>query len=91
MKETQRRCPFCGGPMPISELDEAAVLRAQILFLRRRLDELERATISSQGSEEEQVYRDQAQEGLADQEQLQERIDRGLQHLEGGYGTEDRP
>jgi hypothetical protein len=91
MKETQRRCPLCGGPMPISEVDEVAMLRAQILLLRQRLDGLERATISSQGDEAKQIYRDQAQAGLADQEQMQERIDRGLQHLEGGYGTEDRP
>jgi DNA repair exonuclease SbcCD ATPase subunit len=91
MKETQGRCPLCGSPIRDGEVDEAAVLRAQILRLRQRLDELERADISSQGAEAEQLDRDQAQSGLADREQLQERIDRGLQHLEGGYGTEDRP
>lgn len=91
MEETQRRCPLCGSLTPISGLDEAVELRAQILFLRQRLDELERADISSQGAEAEQVYRDEAQAGLADREQLQETIDQGLQHLEGGYGREDRP
>jgi hypothetical protein len=90
MKELQRRCPLCGSPMRMSEVDEAATLRAQILLLRQRLDELECAS-SSQGAQAEQVDRDQMQPGLADREQLQERIDRGLQHLEGGYGTEDRP
>ena len=91
MKGTQRRCPLCGSPIRGGEVDEAAVLRAQILRLRQRLDELERADISSQDAEAEQLYRDQMQPGLADREQLQERIDQGLQHLEGGYGTEDRP
>ena len=90
MKQTQRRCPLCGSPMRMSEVDEAAMLRAQILRLRRRLDELERAAISSQDAEADQVYHDQMPPGLADREQLQERIDQGLQHLEGGYGTEDR-
>lgn len=83
MEESPRRCPLCGGPMPIPEVDEAAILRAQIVFLRQRLDKLERADISSPTPE--------AGAGTAAREQLQERIDRGLQHLEGGYGTEDRP
>jgi hypothetical protein len=72
-------------------VDNTALLRAQILLLRQQLDELERADTSSQGAEAEQLDRDQAQAGLADRELLQERIDRGLRHLEGGYGTEDRP
>jgi hypothetical protein len=72
-------------------VDNTALLRAQILLLRHQLDELERADTSSQGAEAEQLDRDQAQAGLADRELLQERIDRGLRHLEGGYGTEDRP
>ena len=91
MKEIQRHCPLCGGPLPVSELDEAVVLRAHILFLRHRLDELERADVSPQGAETKPAYRDWAQEELADREQLRQRIDQGLQHLEGGYGKEDQP
>jgi hypothetical protein len=90
MNETPGRCPLCGGPMPISERDEATLIRVQILLLRQRLDEIERADISSQGVVAGS-WQDQSRVGLADQERLQERIDRGLQHLEGGYGTEDRP
>jgi hypothetical protein len=77
--------------MRLSEVDEAATLRAQILRLRQRLDELERGDLSPHDSEAEQSYRDQAQPELAQREQLQQRIDRGLRHLEGGYGMEDRP
>ena len=90
MKQMRRRCPLCGSAVPISAVDEATVIRAEILLLRRRLDELERASSSSQNAEGVQVFGDQTPAALEAQEQLQERIDRGLQHLEGGYGTEDR-
>jgi hypothetical protein len=90
MKQMQGRCPLCGSPAPISAVDEATVIRAEILFLRRRLDELERAGGSSQSAEGVRVFGDQAPAALEAQEQLQERIDQGLQHLDGGYGTEDR-
>lgn len=90
MKELPGHCPLCGGPLPISERDEATVIRAEILLLRRRLDELERADSSSRSAEAAQAVGDETPAALEVQEQLQERIDRGLQHLQGGYGMEDR-
>ena len=34
MKQMRRRCPLCGSAVPISAVDEATVIRAEILLLR---------------------------------------------------------
>lgn len=79
--EAQDRCPLCGSPTQTSIANEPAALRAQILRLRRRLDELERTGEPDPGEESATASSDQ---------QLQERIDQGLQQLEGGFGMGDR-
>jgi hypothetical protein len=80
--EAQDRCPLCGRPTQSSSVNDPAALRIEILRLRQRLDELERTGEAHQGAEPAPASSDQ---------DLQERIDRGLQGLEGGYGMGDQP
>lgn len=75
-------CPLCGSPTPIVDPTDPAALRALILRARQRLDDLERLAEPQHRAERPTAAHDP---------QLQERIDRGLQQLEGGFGTEDRP
>jgi hypothetical protein len=80
--EAPDRCPLCGSPTPIVNPNEPAALRALILRARRLLDELERMA---------EPRPSRAGATAPSDLQLQERIDRGLRQLEGGFGTEDRP
>ncbi len=75
MQEGARPCPLCGHERPASKVDEESQQRADIFQLRQRLESLER---------------EQPPEGLQAQAQaeLQERIDRGLDSLSGGYGSD---
>jgi hypothetical protein len=76
------RCPLCGSPTLVVTPTDPATLRALILRARQRLDDLECLAEPRHRAEKP---------AAAHEPQLQERIDRGLQQLEGGFGTEDRP
>jgi hypothetical protein len=71
-----RRCPLCGGERAASNVDELSELRADIVRLRQRLEDLER------GRPAEALP-------TPGQAEVQERIDRRLNSLSGGYGSDE--
>lgn len=75
-RQEMRHCPVCGSDRPASDVDKATELRADILQLRQQLEDVERDNPAGGTSPQARA-------------ELQERIDRRLQDLSGGYGADD--
>ncbi len=76
-------CPTCGKPGWAADVDEEGALRAQILKLRQRLEDLDRGAAPPKGGGVPSVR------VTGDEKNLEERITGCLDELSGGYGSDD--